>query len=126
MPAMGEPFEHLVDQCRPTVERRICEPVLVLRPVVSCPFEARFGGPFVVQCKLSENYEIITPSQEKSVKRYHVNLLKPHYETKIDPVESETSVHPILSAASTDGKVVLGGRKRRQFRLLMAFFRKKY
>lgn len=58
LPATGEPFEHLVDQCRPTAERCICEPgdqALVLRPVVSSPFEARFDGPFVVQC----NYEII-------------------------------------------------------------------
>ncbi len=67
-----------------TVERREFEPgdqVLVLRPIVSSPFEAKFDGPFVEQHKLSdENYEVTTSSRKKSVKRYHVNLLKPYYE----------------------------------------------
>lgn len=85
-----------------TVERRVFVPgdqVLVLRPMVSSPFEAKFDGPFVVKRKLTdENYEVSMPLRKKSVKRCHVNLLKPYYEK-----ENSTSLHPALSAVSIGG-----------------------
>lgn len=89
-----------------TVQRRVFEPgdqVLVLRSVVSSPFEAKFDGPFVVQRRLSdENYEIKTDSRKKSVKLYHVNLLKPYYE-KTNSVTNHVSVHSVLFSVSVCG-----------------------
>lgn len=90
-----------------TVERRVFVPgdqVLVLRPMVSSPFEAKFDGPFVVKRKLTdENYDVLMPSRKKSVKRCHVNLLKPYYEKETKSVENLTSFHPALSTASIGG-----------------------
>ncbi|XP_058618161.1 uncharacterized protein LOC131531435 isoform X1 [Onychostoma macrolepis] len=99
-----------------TVERREFEPgdqVLVLRPIVSSPFEAKFDGPFVVQRKLSdENYEVITSSRKKSVKRYHVNSLKPYYENETKAVPNKISAHSVLSSVSVgEGKMSLVGEE---------------
>lgn len=60
------------------VKHRVFEPgdqVLVLRPMTSSPFEAKFDGPFVVQRKLTdENYDVTMPSRKKPVKLCYVNL----------------------------------------------------
>lgn len=58
-----------------TVEPHVFEPgdqVLVLRPLVCSPFEAKFDGPYVVQRKVSDlNYVIVTPGRKKSTKLSH-------------------------------------------------------
>lgn len=99
-----------------TVEHRVFDSgdqVMVLRPIVSSPFEAKFEGPFVVKRKLSdENYEVITSSRRKSVKLYHVNLLKPYYENKSKSVSNQMPANSVLSSASVgEVKVSLVGEE---------------
>ncbi|XP_030283654.1 uncharacterized protein LOC115587797 [Sparus aurata] len=54
--------------------------VLALCPLVSSPFQAKFMGPYTVVKRVSDlNYLISTPGRRKSVKLFHVNLLKPYY-----------------------------------------------
>lgn len=43
------------------------------------------------------------PSWKTSVKRCHVNVLKPYYENEANPRENVTSLHPALSAVSIGG-----------------------
>lgn len=52
--------------------------VLVLLPVVGSPFQARFGGPFTVLCKVSEqDCMVAMPKWRRKI--CHVNLMKPYF-----------------------------------------------
>lgn len=54
--------------------------VLVLQPIVTSPFEAKFSGPYTVVRQVSDlNYIIATPNSRKTTRLCHVNLLKPFY-----------------------------------------------
>ncbi len=101
-----------------TVEPRVFEPgdqVLVLRPLVCSPFEAKFDGPYVVQCKVSAlNYVIATPGWKKSTKLCHINLLKPFYESQNEMnAVSSKSVQPALPVVSVlhGSSNLMGGEK---------------
>lgn len=65
-------------------------------------------------CNMScdEDYDVITSSRKKSVKGYHVNLLKPYYENETKSVTNQISVHSVLSYLSVSGgKVSLFGEE---------------
>lgn len=55
--------------------------VLVVAPLVTSPFQARFVGPYTVSERVSEvNYRVSTPGRRKASQLYHVNLLKPYHQ----------------------------------------------
>ena len=59
------------------------------------PFHAKFGGPYEVLKKVSdENYLIATPNRRKSSQLCHVNLLKPYYGHNVKAIK------PVLMAGS--------------------------
>lgn len=79
--------------------------VLVLKPLVGSPFQARYSGPFSVKERISDlNYLLSTPGRRKATQLCHVNLLKPYYQRSVSGVVS--SVSPALSVG--DGVVVPG------------------
>uniref|UniRef100_A0A3B4ZKQ1 Gypsy retrotransposon integrase-like protein 1 n=1 Tax=Stegastes partitus TaxID=144197 RepID=A0A3B4ZKQ1_9TELE len=70
--------------------------VLMLRPVVGSPFQAKYTGPCTVAEKISDlNYLIETPGRRKSSQLCHVNLLKPYYQRASDGC-IDGVVRPIL------------------------------
>lgn len=89
------------------VEDRVFLPgdqVLVLLPIVTSPFQAKFSGPYSVVEKLSDvNYLIATPDRRSSTHLCHVNLLKPYYsrvqESGVQGVQS-SDVHPACVSVS--------------------------
>lgn len=80
--------------------------------MTSSPFEGKFDGPFVVQHKMTDgNYDVAMSSRKKSIKRCHVNVLKP-CENEANPRENVTSLHPALSVVSINvGNVSLVGEE---------------
>ena len=51
--------------------------VLVLFPISGQPLRARYYGPYVIECKLSEeNYLVKTPGRRKQSQLCHINMIK--------------------------------------------------
>uniref|UniRef100_A0A8C5CMY1 Gypsy retrotransposon integrase-like protein 1 n=1 Tax=Gadus morhua TaxID=8049 RepID=A0A8C5CMY1_GADMO len=77
--------------------------VLALLPIITSPFQAKYGGPYEIKKKTSEhNYIIATPDRRRSVQMCHVNLLKPYYE-RVPPGEavsaSSLPARPVCSVS---------------------------
>ena len=82
-------------------ELSVGDRVLALCPLVSSPFQAKFMGPYTVVKRVSDqNYLLSTPGRRKSVKLFHVNLLKPYhaYPSSLSSVYQHGSVgeSPVL------------------------------
>ena len=55
--------------------------VLVLLPVSGQPLQARFIGPYVIDCKVGNlDYIVLTPDRRKTKQLCHINMLKPYHE----------------------------------------------
>ena len=67
--------------------------VLVLLPIPGSALQARFGGPYVVQRKVSDrDYIVATPDRRRQSRLCHINMLKPYLDREADP---QSSVHPM-------------------------------
>lgn len=78
--------------------------VLVLTPLVNCPFQAKFAGPFMVMEKLTDlNYLIAMPGRRKLVRLCHVNFLKPYYEQGSGVLSPVGLVATHLGGGENDG-----------------------
>lgn len=83
--------------------KKIWPAVLALLPLIESPFQAKYSGP-VVQQDSDLNYLIETPGCRKSVRLFHVNLLKPYYTS-----EHESSVQSgslVARPAFVEGSVL--------------------
>lgn len=77
--------------------------VLLLKPLVTSPFQAKYSGPFVVKEKVSDlNYLLHTPGRRKSTQLCHINLLKPYYQRSVGGSDVMGGLSPALSVATCD------------------------
>ena len=73
-------MKSLYDRRTEPREFKAGDQVMLLEPIVSSPFQAKFRGPYtVVRQETGLNYTISTPDNRKKTKLCHVNLLKPYY-----------------------------------------------
>lgn len=71
----------------------IGDQVLALLPIISSPFQAKFGGPYSVVKKVSElNYVIATPDHRSPTQLCHINWLKPYHLCEKKKVDLEAQV----------------------------------
>ncbi|XP_063061560.1 uncharacterized protein LOC134454470 isoform X2 [Engraulis encrasicolus] len=65
--------------------------VMVLLPVVSSPFQARYAGPYkILRCYRNDNYVVATPDRKRRTQRCHANLLKLYHSRDRDTQRRDT------------------------------------
>ena len=69
--------------------------VLVFLPVPGHPLQARYCGPYEIDCKINDlNYVVKTPGRRKNKRVCHVNMLKAYFERSHD-------CKPVVTLANT-------------------------
>jgi len=74
-----------------------------LLPLIHSPFQARFGGPYTVLQKVTDqNYILSTPNRRKATQLCHINLLKPYYCRESKPVSAVAAAGSPFSRGEDD------------------------